>query len=88
MAFAVDSQFDGGREPDRPASMFEPADAERDFGAHGQFDARSKDIRWHFFLSKHRAIAAAALIVAGGLYWAGFAKSTRKTHRGELNRQK
>jgi NAD(P)-dependent dehydrogenase (short-subunit alcohol dehydrogenase family) len=49
------------RNPDQPANLWEPADEEKDFGAHGIFDARSAGDSVQQRASQHRT----ALIAAG-----------------------
>ncbi len=56
----------------RPVNLWEPADEERDYGAHGSFDAKARDHSPELAVSKHRgwvfagmAVGLAAAIVAG-----------------------
>ena len=46
--------------PDAPANLFEPVKG--DYGAHGRFDARSRDGSWEMFTDRHR-----------DAFWAGVA---------------
>jgi hypothetical protein len=39
---------------DAPSNLYEPAP--RDYGAHGRFDARSKDGSWEMFTERHRMV--------------------------------
>ncbi|GII96516.1 SDR family oxidoreductase [Sinosporangium siamense] len=53
---------------DRPTNLWEPVDdEERDFGAHGRFDARSHPHSPQAWLSRHRRLAAVALGSAAAL---------------------
>ena len=47
-------QYDGRVDPDRRNNLHEPADDQEDFGAHGDFDARSRSHSWQARLSRHR----------------------------------
>jgi NAD(P)-dependent dehydrogenase (short-subunit alcohol dehydrogenase family) len=52
------------RDPDAPENLWEPADAERDFGPHGAFDDRSHPRSAQLWASQHHgAVAAAAGLV-------------------------
>jgi hypothetical protein len=46
-----------------------PVDGDRDFGAHGRFDARAKETSWQMWVSEHRRtlIAGAAAAALGFL---------------------
>lgn len=57
--------------PDQPANLWEPADRDTDFGAHGSFDrqARRRSVQWE--LTKHRRF------VWGGLAAAAVATSAQ-----------
>ncbi len=56
------------RSPDQPVNLWEPADAARDFGTHGSFDARSTPRSVQLWASQHHpAVAAAAAAGAVGL---------------------
>jgi NAD(P)-dependent dehydrogenase (short-subunit alcohol dehydrogenase family) len=69
----VSSQQTGEpRPPDQPVNLWEPVDGEdgRDFGAHGPFDDRAHARSPQQWASQHRrAIAVAALGLAGGTAW-------------------
>lgn len=62
-------QTDEPENPDRPDNLWEPQDAERDHGAQGRFERRSRSTSTQLWASKHRNWLAAglALAVAGGL---------------------
>ncbi|WP_216593631.1 hypothetical protein [Arsenicicoccus sp. oral taxon 190] len=58
------------RGPDQPANLWEPADADRDFGTHGVFDARAKSWSSQLWASQHHGLlgavgGAGAVAVAG-----------------------
>jgi short-subunit dehydrogenase len=43
----ISSQMtDEPEDPDRPHNLWAPVDADRDFGAHGRFDARARETSW------------------------------------------
>ncbi|AMM30811.1 short-chain dehydrogenase [Sinomonas atrocyanea] len=52
------------RDPDQPENLWEPADTERDFGAHGVFDAKSSPRSLQLVASQHHGAVAA---VAGAV---------------------
>jgi hypothetical protein len=55
---------------DQPANLFEPADEDHDYGAHGLFDDRASGHSPQAWASRHRRVltaAAATAAVAGGL---------------------
>jgi short-subunit dehydrogenase len=54
------------KDPDQPANLFEPADGSHghDFGAHGQFDDRSKSSSAQLWASQHHGTVGAGLAVA------------------------
>jgi hypothetical protein len=55
------------RDPDQPVNLWDPADAERDFGAHGVFDAKSSPRSLQLIASQHHgAVAAVAGAVLAG----------------------
>jgi len=58
-----DSQQTGDPEdPNRPDNLWRALDEERDFGAHGRFDARARPASWQLWLTEHRrGLTAAAL---------------------------
>lgn len=56
------------RDPEQPANLWEPADADHDFGTHGVFDDRATAHSPQVWLSQHRtAVSAVAGIVGLGL---------------------
>ncbi|WP_342372021.1 SDR family oxidoreductase [Propioniciclava soli] len=59
------------RDPDQPANLWEPADAERDFGTHGAFDDRARSTSAQVWASQHHgllgALAAGALAVGAAV---------------------
>ena len=65
-------QIDEPEDPERPHNLWEPVDGPGggDHGAHGVFDARSRESSWQLWVNTHRptvAISAAALAaVVGG----------------------
>jgi NAD(P)-dependent dehydrogenase (short-subunit alcohol dehydrogenase family) len=64
-------QTDLPYDPGRPANLWEPLDDDRDVGAHGPFDDRSRSTSPQFWLTKHRSTVATAglgtLALAGAL---------------------
>jgi hypothetical protein len=61
-------QTDRPVDPDRPDNLWQPVDAARDFGAHGDFDDRSRRTDPQWWLATHRgavALAGAAAAVVG-----------------------
>lgn len=52
------------RDPDQPVNLWEPADAERDFGARGVFNAQSSPRSFQLLASQNHGLAAAAVGVA------------------------
>jgi len=78
-------QTDEPEDPDRPHNLWEPADATRDFGAHGRFDRRARARSWQLWLTLHRAaISLAGSLVA--LVVAGRALSGRRAPRDSSRR--
>jgi NAD(P)-dependent dehydrogenase (short-subunit alcohol dehydrogenase family) len=57
-------QTDRRSDPNRPANLWQPADTEDDFGAHGAFDSRShgRSAQW-WLTSRRRALYAATGLV-------------------------
>jgi NAD(P)-dependent dehydrogenase (short-subunit alcohol dehydrogenase family) len=52
-------------DPNRPDNLWTPVDDDRDFGAHGRFDARARPSSSQVWMSRHRrSLAAAGLIGA------------------------
>jgi len=62
-------QTDGPRRPDYQDNLWEPVDAERDYGAHGAFDARAADHSVQLQLSMHRSWLAVAGLGLAGVAW-------------------
>ena len=63
-------QTDEPEDPSRPHNLWSPVDDDRDFGAHGRFDARARAASWQFWLTRNRrwlAGAALAVTTAGAL---------------------
>ncbi len=59
-------QTDQPKPPDQPANLWEPADEDRDFGAHGDFDDTSHAHSPQVWASQHHgALALAGALVAG-----------------------
>jgi NAD(P)-dependent dehydrogenase (short-subunit alcohol dehydrogenase family) len=56
-------------DPDRPDSLVDPVDAERDFGAHGRFDQRAHTRSPQLWLSQHHGLvgAVSGLVVGAGI---------------------
>ncbi|MGW4643246.1 SDR family oxidoreductase [Sphaerisporangium sp. NPDC004334] len=69
----VKSQQTDDKRPTGVANLWEPADDDRDFGAHGSFDGRSKDHSVQVWLSQHRALVLTALATAAAATAAGLA---------------
>jgi NAD(P)-dependent dehydrogenase (short-subunit alcohol dehydrogenase family) len=73
---------DGADDPNRPNNLYEPVDEQRDFGAHGEFDDRSKPHSYQLWLDQRRdwiAVAGAVGAACGLLregparpWWNGF----------------
>ena len=57
-------QTDEPEDPDRPDNLWHPADADRDFGAHGRFGARAQRDSWPTWLTEHRSAAAIGCALA------------------------
>lgn len=55
-------QYDGAEDPNRPYNLFETVNGH--FGAHGDFDNRSKNFSPQFWLSKNRKAIAGTIVVA------------------------
>ena len=49
------------REPDQPVNLWEPADRDEDFGAHGRFDERSTMRSPQLWASQHHGLVGTAL---------------------------
>jgi NAD(P)-dependent dehydrogenase (short-subunit alcohol dehydrogenase family) len=69
-------QFDGAADPSRPCNLYTPVDEDRDFGAHGDFDAPASsqsvqlwtDLQRDWLMAAGLGVAAFAL---GALVWKG-----------------
>lgn len=54
------------RDPERPSNLWQPADEDRDYGAHGEFDDRATGRSAQLWASQHHGVlAGAAATVAG-----------------------
>lgn len=53
-------QYDGPRDPNQPENLWEPADDEKDYGAHGAFDSRSVNRSYELWASEHLGVLALA----------------------------
>ncbi|MDQ0028648.1 SDR family oxidoreductase [Arthrobacter bambusae] len=49
------------KKPDQPANLWEPADADRDFGTHGIFDSRSSTRSMQLWASQHHGAVSATV---------------------------
>jgi NAD(P)-dependent dehydrogenase (short-subunit alcohol dehydrogenase family) len=59
-------QYDGPADPNRPNNLDRPVDDDRDFGAHGDFDARARPFSWQVWADQNRDwLALASLGVVG-----------------------
>jgi NAD(P)-dependent dehydrogenase (short-subunit alcohol dehydrogenase family) len=61
------------RDPDRPVNLWEPADSDRDYGAHGVFDDRSTSRSYQLWASQHHGLLGAigaglAGVAAAGIF--------------------
>jgi NAD(P)-dependent dehydrogenase (short-subunit alcohol dehydrogenase family) len=65
-------QYDGREDRHRPDNLWEPVDEEKDFGAHGKFDARATSHSPQLWTSMHRGWIAAAVLLLGGALVASF----------------
>jgi NAD(P)-dependent dehydrogenase (short-subunit alcohol dehydrogenase family) len=67
-------QTDQPHDPNRRGNLWAPADRDRDFGAHGEFDKRSTGHSFQLWASQRRGtLATAAVLAAGGAlvrWWA------------------
>lgn len=57
--------------PDRPDNLWEPVDEQRDFGAHGRFDAEARSSSPQLWLQQHRgelALGLTAALISGALW--------------------
>jgi short-subunit dehydrogenase len=61
-------QTDEAEDPDHPFNLWNPVDDDRDFGAHGRFDAAARGRSWQTWMTEHRSsVAAACLLAAAGI---------------------
>lgn len=51
-------QRDEKRDPNQPVNLWEPADADKDFGTHGAFDSRSRGHSKQLWASHHHGLLA------------------------------
>jgi hypothetical protein len=54
-------------DPQRPHNLWAPVDEDRDFGAHGRFDARARSSSSQVWMSRHRGPLAAAGLIAAAI---------------------
>jgi NAD(P)-dependent dehydrogenase (short-subunit alcohol dehydrogenase family) len=54
------------KSPDQPVNLWEPADRDRDFGAHGDFDGKSHAHSPQVWASQHHGVVAAVGALAAG----------------------
>ncbi len=70
------------RDPDQPVNLWEPADAERDFGTHGTFGGRSKAQSKQLWASQHHGLlGATAAVATAGLLACGVSLLGRLVRR-------
>lgn len=62
-------QCDGAANPNRPDNLYEPVDAERDFGAHGDFDQRARSFSWQWWANENRGWLLLAAAGAAACAW-------------------
>jgi NAD(P)-dependent dehydrogenase (short-subunit alcohol dehydrogenase family) len=58
-------QTDEPEDPNRPHNLWQPVDSDRDFGAHGRFDARANDKSWALLVAEHRRVSLLAGLATG-----------------------
>lgn len=58
-------QTNQAKQPDQPVNLWDPADAEKDFGAHGIFDARSHSTDPQLWASHNHAVLSGLAALAG-----------------------
>ncbi|MCQ9165980.1 MULTISPECIES: SDR family oxidoreductase [unclassified Arthrobacter] len=58
-------QTDEAKPADQPANLWEPADVERDFGAHGAFDDRSAPASSQLWASQHHGLLVSGTALVG-----------------------
>lgn len=63
---------------DRPDNLYEPADRSKDFGAHGEFDAKAKPWSWETEFVMKREWLAGGLALAGVAAGAYFVRNGRR----------
>lgn len=63
----VQSQLTSEKAPTGISNLWEPADEDKDYGAHGGFDGRSHSRSVQVWLSQHRRLVAAAALAAAAL---------------------
>jgi NAD(P)-dependent dehydrogenase (short-subunit alcohol dehydrogenase family) len=73
-------QYDGRVDSDRRDNLYEPVDDQEDFGANGEFDARSRSDSWQARLSRHRDWLT--LSALSGAAWGGLRHGVKKSSRG------
>jgi hypothetical protein len=73
-------QYDGEKDPKRPHNLYEPVDAEVDYGAHGDFDDRARNDSLQARMSRHRDWMIWGAL--GGAAWEGATHGFKKTYRG------
>jgi NAD(P)-dependent dehydrogenase (short-subunit alcohol dehydrogenase family) len=56
-------QYDGAVAADPAGNLYEPADDQQDFGAHGDFDSRARHFSWQLWASQNRGWLVAAELV-------------------------
>ncbi len=66
--------------PDAPANLFRTVDG--NYGAHGRFDDKARDVSWEMFTCRHRDMAMAAVL---GLVGLGLAALLRGRSRSNSN---
>jgi NAD(P)-dependent dehydrogenase (short-subunit alcohol dehydrogenase family) len=54
-------------DPHRPDNLWDPVDADRDFGAHGRFGARATTRSWQTWITEHRSAIACGALAAGAI---------------------
>jgi short-subunit dehydrogenase len=64
-------------DPDRPDNLFEPADEEKDRGAHGIFDQQAHEKSPQLWATKHRGLLALAGTGVAGVACAAFLRGKR-----------
>jgi NAD(P)-dependent dehydrogenase (short-subunit alcohol dehydrogenase family) len=75
-------QHDGADDPNRPNNLYAPVDAERDFGAHGEFDDRAHPHSYQLWADQRRDWIALAGAV--GAAWDAVRHGPSKCWRGGL----